>query len=101
NRLFAAYTSGDTVTQSAAGPTTSVPVESINGFTQTLVSGQVLPVSSANPKSATISGVGTVSIVAAVPNDPLVPLGPGVLTLAANATYAANARVLASDSPTI
>jgi hypothetical protein len=102
DRLFSAYTSGDTVAQAAGVASTSLAVDSINGFTQILVSGAIVSVSVANPKTATISGVaGTVSITAAVPNDPNDPLGPGVLTLAAAASWAANARVLASDAPLI
>lgn len=101
NKLFCAYTSGDTVAQALGSGATAVPVDSINGFTTQLQNGQVLPVSAANPKAATISGAGAVSVIAATPNDPLVPLGPGVLTLAASATWAAGARVRCADAPEI
>ena len=102
DRLFAAYTSGDTVTQAIGVATVSVPVDSLNGFTTSLVNGEVVPVSPATPKEIQISGVaGTSLVVAATPANPLLPLGPGVLTLAVAASFAANARVLAADAPTI
>lgn len=101
DRLFCAYTSGDTVARLAGVATTVLPVDSINGFTTTLVSGTVVPVSPANPKAITISGFGAALVVGAAPLDPQVPLGPGVLTLAANASWAADARVLAFDAPKI
>jgi hypothetical protein len=102
NKLFTAYCGGDTVVATAGGPTTTVQVASINGFTTVVVNGSEVPVSPTTPKVATISGVaGSVSIIGATPASATHPLGPGTLTLAANATFAAGARVLAVDAPTI
>jgi hypothetical protein len=102
NRLFCAYTGGDTITNTTSGATTTLAVASINGFTITIVNGQEVPVSSTAPKIATVSGVaGTVSIIAATPTSPLNPFGPGTLTLSAAIAVVAGARVLAQDAPRI
>jgi len=102
NKLYCSYLGGDTVTTALGAATTTVSVASINGFTTVVVNGQAVPVSPTNPKIATISGVaGTVNVVGAAAADPLVPFGPGTLTLSVAQTFAANARVLAADAPTI
>lgn len=101
NKLFASYLGGDTMTTAAAGPTTSLPVASINGFTHTIVNGQLVAVSVATPLSITITGVGTFSVTAAAPASASFPYGPGTLTLSAAATYGANVHVVSSLAPTI
>lgn len=101
NRLFCSYVGGDTVATAAGTAVAVVPVSSINGFTDTIVNGRLTPVSASNPKTATLSGVGTVSVIGTAAADPLVPFGPGTLTLSATATWAADARVKAADAPTI
>lgn len=100
NKLFQAYLGGDTVTQAAAS-STSVSVASLNGFTHVVVQGAVVPVSASNTKAITISGVGSRLVTAATPTNPLIPYGPGTLTVSVSANYAANARVLAADAPYI
>lgn len=98
NKLFTPYLAGTTHTDGAGAPSASVPVGSINGFTEVIADGQVQAVSAANPKAATVGGV-AVSVIAAVANDPVnYPLGSGVLTLAATATFAAGDVVVASDA---
>lgn len=101
SKLFAPYCSGDTLATALGSATTSLPVASIAGFTETMVDGRLVPVSVSAPKAATLGGVGAVSIVGASPASSSRPFGPGTLTLAASATWAANARVLASDAPAI
>ena len=101
DKLFCSYTGGDTVANGPGAASTSLVVDSINGFTTNVLNAQVQPVSFANPKAISISGAGAASVVAAVPADPLNPFGPGTLTLAAAATWADGARVLSDDAPTI
>jgi len=102
NRLFCAYTGGDTVTDNAGAPSATLVVASLNGFTTTIVNGQEVPISGGNPKVVRISGVaGTHNVIAAAPADPNNPFGPGTLTLAAATTFLAGARVLAVDAPRI
>lgn len=100
--LFQAYTGGDTHATAAGAAVTALPVDSIAGFTEVLVDGRPATISPSHPKTIMISGVaGTHSVTAASPTDPLVPLGPGTLTLAAAATWAADAQVRATDAPAI
>jgi len=100
NRLFCAYVGGHTVTDNAAAPGTSVIVASINGFTEVVVNGQLLGVSTANPLAITVGG-DAASVTAATPLDAAVPLGPGTLTLAAGITFAAGETVVASTAATV
>lgn len=99
--LFGAYAGGHTHATAAGVAVTALPVDSIAGFTQVLVDGTVTSISPSHPKAATLSGVGAISITAATPSDPLVPLGPGTLTLSAAASWAANALVTAVDASTV
>ena len=102
NKLFCRYVGGDTLTANAGAPLATVEVASINGFTTTVVNGEEIPVSGANPKQVRISGVaGVQNVIAATPADVTNLFGPGTLTLAAAVTFAAGARVLAVDAPRI
>lgn len=101
NKLYFNYLAGDTLTTVAAGPTTSIQVAAINGFTETIKNGKVVSVSPTNTKTALLTGVGVVTVTGATPADPSVPLGPGTVTVAAPVTYLADARLLASDASTI
>lgn len=104
NSLYRAYLGGNTnLAATAASGSTTLEVASLNGFTEVVNGEQArpLPVSPANPLSATLSSSGnteTVSIVGAVPNDPAEPFGRGVLTLAAATT---NAHTLADPRPVL
>lgn len=104
DKLFCAYTGGDTITDNAA-TSVSVVVASINGFTTTVPStsgGLPVAVSAGNPLTVQISGVsGTSLVIAASPTDTTNPFGPGTLTLAASATFLAGARVIAQNAPRI
>lgn len=101
NKLFTNYLGGDTVAQDAGAAVTALTVASISGFTHSVVNGALVPTSVSAPKTVTISGVGTRFVTAATPASASVPLGPGTLTLSVAATWAAGARVLASDAPAI
>lgn len=101
NKLFAAYTGGDTIADNAGAASTTLRVASLNGFTTVVVNGQEVPISATTPKALTISPNVQAQAVAFTPDNPANPTGPGTLTLAAPATWAAGARVLASDAPTI
>ena len=83
NRLFRAYLGGTTnIAVAALVAATQVEVASINGFTETLVNAAPIPVGPAAPLPATI-GAEAVSIIGAVPANPLDPFGRGTLFLAA------------------
>ncbi len=102
DKLFAAYTGGDTLTGNAGAPLATLEVAAINGFVSVIINGQVTQVSPTTPKPVFISGVaGEQLVIGATPNDPNDPFGPGVLTLAAPVTFAAGARVVAKDAPRI
>jgi hypothetical protein len=90
NNLFQAYLQGNTNLIDPAGiGATQLHVASLNGFIETAapgVSARPQPVSAANPLPATL-GVGvaavSVSIILAAPDNPALPLGPGIVTLSA------------------
>jgi hypothetical protein len=86
--LYRAYLSGDTVAIAAAGVAAlSLVVASLNGWTQLLSGGAVVPVSAANPIGISFSGAEPDNdVVSATPLDPAAPLGPGIVTLASALT---------------
>lgn len=99
NRLFRAYLGGSTnVAVAALAAATTVDVASINGFTETLSGSRPVPVGPAAPIAATI-GAEAVSVIGAVPFNPLDPFGRGTLFLAAGLVgpAALRAAVLASN----
>lgn len=101
NKLFAAYTGGDTIADNAGAASTTLRVAALNGFTTVLVNGQEVPISATTPKTITISPNVTAQAIAFTPDSVANPTGPGTLTLAAPATWAAGARVRADDAPSI
>ncbi len=100
NKLLTKYCGGHTVATNEGVTTADLPVASLNGFTHVIVSGQELPTSTTNPKAITLGGT-ALSVILATPDDTDNPLGPGVLTLSATASWADDAPVLASDRPYI
>jgi len=96
NKLFTPYLSGRTLTDNA-GPSTSVVVGSLNGFTEVLKDGKVVTVSAANPKNITINGTAA-QVINFTPADSAFPLGRGTLTLAASTAFAAEDNVIADDA---
>jgi hypothetical protein len=102
NKLYCRYVGGDTVTSTTSGATATIAVAQLNGFTTTVVNGEEVPISGANPKVIRVSGVaGTQNVTAATPTDANNPFGPGTLTLSAAIAVASGARVLAADAPRI
>jgi hypothetical protein len=101
NRLFVPYLSGNTATTAAAAiGVNQAHVASLNGFSEVLVNGVPTGVSAANPVSVTFGGTEpTRDVIAAVPDDPAAPLGPGTITFSVvlTAGLAAREAVLADD----
>ena len=99
NRLFRSYLGGTTnLAVAAVIGQTQVEVASINGYTETLLNARPVPVGPGAPLAATI-GAEDVSIVGAVPVNPLDPFGRGTLFLAAAlaANHAIRSVVLATN----
>lgn len=88
DRLFRAYLGGDTVaTALAAAGATQLFVASLNGFTEVLVNGRLLPVGPANPLAISFTNAEPANTVVGVtPLDPANPFGPGILSLGAAVT---------------
>jgi len=105
NRLFRAYCSGNSAAVAVAAiGANQVRVASLNGFTESLVNGVVTPVSAAAPLTITFGGTEpNRNVIAATPDDPSAPFGPGTLTLSAVLTVGVAAReaVVASNAPRI
>jgi hypothetical protein len=101
DKLFNAYTSGNTVVSAATGASTSLPVVSLNGFTRKLLNGRPSPVSSANPLPITIISGGvpiTRNVIAFAPSIAGDEIHGGTLTLdAAHTGVAARDIVLAAN----
>ena len=88
NALFSHYLQGQTnLTAAVAAIDTTIQVASLNGFTDVVsaVTTRPTPVSAATPLQITfeVAVPFTRNVIGAVPNDPAVPLGPGVLQLSA------------------
>lgn len=96
NALYKAYLGGNTIVQAAGGPSTALPIVSGNGFYEFIVNGNPVAISATNPKPITIGGVAR-NATAWTPLDPLVPDGPGTLTLDVAHTWLAGAVVRAND----
>lgn len=61
DKLFNAYTAGNTTVDTAAGAGTTIPVANLNGFTRKLFNGRPTVVSAANPLDITVrDNTGTV-----------------------------------------
>lgn len=98
NRLYSAYTQGDTVTIVAATTGASnLRVANLNGFLERLLNGNLVPVSPAAPIPIELGTSTPNSVIAAIPDDPFRPNGPGTLTLSAplGANLAVRSRVKA------
>jgi len=105
NALYRAYTQGHTnATVIQAIGAVAIHVASINGFTDSIVLGEVTAVSAANPAGITFGGAEPAnSVSAATPDNAAAPFGPGWLTLTAALTagIAAREAVLADDRPQV
>jgi len=83
--LYRPYNCGHTHATAAGTSSTSLPVNSINGFTHVMVDGVFMPVSANNPLAIKVGGV-AVNVIGAVAsetnqNSQALQHGPGVLTL--------------------
>lgn len=103
NRMYNAALSGHTVADGAQGPTTSLLVKRINGFTRArrpdLPNGSPVrydTVSTNNPLAIVVAGtpVNVIGFSPAIPGD---EVGPGTLTLSAAVTVLDRDPVLATD----
>jgi hypothetical protein len=111
NEMFKAYLSGQTnLTAATAAVDTTINVASLNGFTdvilQALQGVRPQPVSSATPLSITLDpgGANIVrNVIAAIPDNPDDPFGPGQLQLSAavGAIVAIRGAVWSSARPDI
>lgn len=84
NRLYTAYTQGDTVSIVAATTGASnLRVANLNGFLERLKDGALVPVSPASPIPIELGPTGAIanSVIAAIPDDTFRPTGPGTLVL--------------------
>jgi hypothetical protein len=102
--LFMPYESGQTVITAGAGPTTSVPVVSINGFTSYLQNGRQVAVSASNLLPVHIYDTGAAAYVqryvsAATPTVAGDIYGPGTLTLTVAATFATRGIIYSDVCP--
>ncbi len=101
DRLFRAYTGGNTVAiEQANSGTNQIHVANINGFTESLLEGQPVTVNAGAPIGVTFGGTAVANnVITAAPDDPALPFGPGIITLENNlsANVAAREAVLADN----
>lgn len=99
NRLYQSYLAGDTVAIALAlSGATQIRVSSLNGFMETLLQGRLLPVSALAPLSIEIGATLIPNtVIAALPDSPSFPYGPGTILLgtALGANVVARTRVRA------
>lgn len=93
--LFRSYLSGEAMlTASTGGASTTLQVNTLNGFTQQMDNGRLNPVSVANPLPISFSTAEPDNnVVGFQPDDVNEPYGPGTLTLAVATSGAVAARV--------
>lgn len=91
DKLFNAYTAGNTVVSATTAASVNVPVVNLNGFTSKLLNGRQQPVSASNPLNITIAG--TPAVVVGFTQSQGDDIHAGVLTLAA-----AHAGITARDA---
>jgi len=99
DKVYNAYTAGNTVTTNAA-TSTSLPVANLNGFTQNFVNGRLADVSTSNPLPITITGVANtvVGFTVGASGD---RIHAGTLTLGTSTTWALRDVVLAGNKSAI
>lgn len=100
NALYAAYMAGNAVTINSSGGGTNLYITTGNGFRETIVNGDPVPISSSNTKAITV-GTTDATAIAWTPDNSDYPDGPGVLTLSGAIAWSANVRVIASDRSAI
>lgn len=96
NKLYGAYMGGNAYISASKGSSTSIPVNTLQGFDKVLVNGVPTPVSGSNPLTITINSVPN-TVTGVTPNDPTVPNGPGLLTVGTAVAVTQYQPVLASN----
>ena len=96
NALFRAYLAGNSVAYAANGNTTTLYLNSLNGFWDVVKNGVPGVISVANPRAITVNGVAR-SATGFSPIDADYPDGPGTLTVSAAINCPAGAVILAVD----
>lgn len=95
NALFVPYLAGEASVRVAGTiSSTQLSISTLNGFTQKLQNGRLLPVSASNPLPITFSAVGEPAntVIGYIPDDPAKPYGPGIILLGSGLTTTAAAR---------
>lgn len=100
NALYKAYMAGNAIATVAGNASTSLHVTTGNGFRETIINGDPLPISTSNPKAILI-GTTARNATAWTPDDANEPDGPGTLTLSVAHTWSADVRVVAVDRSVI
>lgn len=94
--LFKAYMGGNAIAYAANGNTTTLYLNTLNGFWSVVKNGQPGVISVANPRNITVNGVARVA-TGFSPLDADYPDGPGTLTISVAIDCPANAIILATD----
>ena len=94
--IIKAYLGGNAVVVAANGNTTSLHINSLNGFWEVVKNGKPTTISTTNPRVITVAGVAR-NAIGYTPDFDDYPDGPGVLTLSAAINALAGDVVLAAD----
>jgi N4-gp56 family major capsid protein len=92
NKLYAAYAGGRTWATASSSSSTSLVVQSTNGFAYVQVNGVLTPVSASNPLSVTVNGTAN-TVTGANPGTNTLTLGTAISAAVGQAVIAANAPV--------
>jgi hypothetical protein len=101
NKLFRPYFAGHALVDSVAGGGVTVVVSSLSGFSDSIDATTAYPtaVSSVNTRGVARNGTAIAQvIIAATPDDPDNPYGPGTLTFNAATAFVAGDRIDALDA---
>lgn len=96
NALFKAYLGGNAIAYAANGNSTTLYLNTLNGFWDVVKNGQPSVISVANPRTITINGVSRLA-TGFSPIDADYPDGPGTLTISVAIDCPAGAVILAAD----
>jgi hypothetical protein len=100
NKMYGAYMGGNAYISATKGSSTSIPVNTLQGFDKVMVNGTPKDVSASNPLTITINGVPN-TVVGVQPNDASVPNGPGLLTVGTAVAVTQYQPVLAANRSVI
>lgn len=94
--IFKAYLGGNAIVTVANGNTTTIHINSLNGFWEIVKNGKPTVISVSNPRTVSIAGVDRIA-TGYSPDDDTYPDGPGTLTLTVAINAIAGDVVKASD----